>query len=92
VIVAPAERGSVMTLLDPRYSVVIPEPGLIKVPLAYPVTRRDPEWLHFLDTWIELKRKDDTIDALYSHWILGKSAARRQPRWSVLRNVLHWVE
>ncbi len=92
VIVAPAERGSVMTLLNPRFSVVIPAPGLIKVPLAYPVGRRDPEWLHFLDTWIELKRKDNTIDSLYSHWILGKSASRRGPRWSFVRNVLHWVD
>ena len=34
----------------------------------------------------------DTIDALYNHWILGKTATRRQPRWSVVRNILHWVE
>jgi len=92
VIVAPAERGSVMTLLNPRFSVVIPEPGLIKVPLGYPVPRRDAEWLQFVNSWIELKRKDNTIEALYSHWILGKTATRRQPRWSVVRNVLHWVD
>jgi ABC-type amino acid transport substrate-binding protein len=91
-VVLPAERGSVLTLLYPKYTVVVPEPGVVKIPLAYPVARRDQEWLQFVNTWIELKRKEGTIDALYGHWILGKYAEKRQPRWSVIRNVLHWVE
>lgn len=91
-VVLPAERGSVLTLLYPKYTVVVPEPGIVKIPLAYPVARRDQDWASFLNTWIELKRRDGTIDALYGHWILGKQAAKREPRWSVIRNVLHWVD
>jgi Na+/H+-dicarboxylate symporter len=91
-VVLPAERGSVLTLLYPKYTVVVPEPGIVKIPLAYPVARRDQDWASFLNTWIELKRRDGTIDALYDHWILGKQAAKRQPRWSVIRNLLGWVE
>jgi Na+/H+-dicarboxylate symporter len=91
-VVLPAERGSVLTLLYPKYTVVIPEPGVVKIPLAYPVAGRDQNWASFLNTWIELKRRDGTIDALYGHWILGKQAGKRQPRWSVIRNVLGWVE
>jgi ABC-type amino acid transport substrate-binding protein len=91
-VVLPAERGSVLTLLYPKYTVVVPEPGIVKIPLAYPVARRDQDWASFLNSWIELKRRDGTIDALYGHWILGKYAERRQPRWSVIRNVLHWVD
>jgi hypothetical protein len=30
--------------------------------------------------------------ALYDYWILGKNAVPKPPRWSVIRNVLHWVE
>jgi ABC-type amino acid transport substrate-binding protein len=86
-----AERGSVLTLLNPKYTVVVPEPGIVKIPLAYPVARRDPSWTYFLNTWIELKRRDGTIDALYGHWILGKQTSKRRPRWSIIRNVLHWV-
>jgi len=88
----PAERGSVMTLLYPKYTVVVPEPGVVKIPLAYPVAHRDQDWAYFLNTWIELKRRDGTIDALYGHWILGKQAGKRQPRWSIMRDVLHWVD
>jgi Na+/H+-dicarboxylate symporter len=91
-VVLPAERGSVLTLLYPKYTVVIPEPGVVKIPLAYPVAGRDQNWASFLNTWIELKRRDGTIDALYGHWILGKQAGKRQPRWSVIRNVLGWVD
>ena len=88
----PAERGSAWTLMYPAYSVVVPGPDPIRVPLAYPIARHDQALAAFVDTWIALKRKDGTLDAAYKHWILGQDAARRQPRWSIVRNVLHWVE
>jgi ABC-type amino acid transport substrate-binding protein len=40
-VVLPAERGSVLSLLYPKYTVVVPEPGIVKIPLAYPVAHRD---------------------------------------------------
>ena len=72
--------------------VVVPEPGLIKVPLAFPLARRDERFASFINTWIDLKRRDGTLDELYSYWILGRNAAPKTPRWSVIRNVLGWVE
>ena len=39
-----------------------------------------------------LVRKDRTIAQLYDYWILGQSAVEREPRWSIMRNVLHWVD
>lgn len=91
-VVMPAESGSVMSLLYPKFTVVVPEPEIVKIPLAYPVARRDQDWAHFMNTWIELKRRDGTIDALYGHWILGKQAGKREPRWSIMRSVLHWAD
>ena len=88
----PAERGSAWTLMYPAYSVVVPGPNPIRVPLAYPIGRRDPALAAFVNTWIALKRKDGTLDAAYRHWILGQDAVPRQPRWSIVRNVLHWVK
>ena len=88
----PAERGSAWTLLYPQFSVVVPEPGIIKVPLAYPIAEHDAAFAGFMNTWIDLKRKDGTIQRLYDYWVLGRDAAPRQPRWSVIRNVLHWVD
>ena len=91
-IALPAERGSAWTLMYPAYSVVVPEPGTIKIPLAYPIARHDQAFTAFVNTWIELKRKDGTLDAAFQYWILGKATAGRTPRWSIIRNVLHWVE
>ena len=88
----PAERGSAWTLRYPAYSVVVPGPDLIRVPLAYPIGKRDDALARFVNTWIALKRKDGTLDAAYRHWILGHDAAPDRPRWSILRDVLHWVE
>jgi Na+/H+-dicarboxylate symporter/ABC-type amino acid transport substrate-binding protein len=86
-----AESGSAWSLLYPAYTVVIPQPDTLAVPLAYPMARGETELVNFVNTWIELKKKDKTIAALYDYWILGKNAAPQQPRWSVIRNVLHWV-
>ena len=88
--VATAERGSAYTLLHPEYSVAVPRPRPFKVPLAYVIADRDSAMTAMVNTWIELKRKDGTIDALFTHWILGQKNAERTPRWSIGHNVLHW--
>jgi ABC-type amino acid transport substrate-binding protein len=87
-----AEMGSAYSLLHPEFSVSIPYPDVVKVPVAYPVARGDPELLAYLDAWVDLKKKDGTIQRLYDYWILGKNAVEWEPRWSVIRNVLHWVD
>ena len=89
-VILTAERGSFLTLLHPAYSVAVPHPLDIRLPLAYPVAGHDVEAARFLSTWIDLKKKDGTIQALYDHWILGRDAGAKAPRWSILRDVLHW--
>ena len=91
-IIGTAERGSTWTLLYPKFTVVVPEPRLVKIPLAYPLSQDDERWRDYLDVWLDLKRKDGTLDALYRYWILGQDAVPKVPRWSVIRDVLHWVD
>jgi ABC-type amino acid transport substrate-binding protein len=86
--VATAERGSAYTLLHPEYSVAVPKPRPFKVPLAYVIAGRDNAMAAMVDTWIELKRKDGTIEELFAYWILGRNAAPQRTRWSVMDNVL----
>jgi hypothetical protein len=45
-----------------------------------------------VERWAILVREDGTADELHEHWILGGGARIRGPRWSVIRDVLHWVE
>ena len=91
-IALPAERGSAWTLMYPQLSIVVPQPGIIKVPLAFPLARHDQAFASFMNTWIDLKRKDGTIQAAYDYWILGRDSSARPPRWSILRNALHWMD
>jgi len=87
-----AEAGSAWSLIHPEYTVAIPYPDVLEVPLAYGIKKNDVAFKNYLDTWIELKKKDKTIDTLYDHWILGKNTKYKEPRWSVIRNVLHWIK
>jgi Na+/H+-dicarboxylate symporter/ABC-type amino acid transport substrate-binding protein len=91
-VVLSGERGAFITLLHPEYSVVVPKPGIVKVPLAYALARNDGAWMTFVNTWIEFKRRDGTLETLTEHWIFGKRAVEPKPRWSIVRDVLGWVD
>ena len=87
-----AENGAAWTLLYPKFQVVVPVPDVVKVPLAYPVAGGDKEFADFLSQWIMLKQAGLEYSRLYSHWILGQDAVPKQPRWSIIRDVLKWVK
>ena len=87
-----AEGGSAWTLIYPKYKVVVPRPDIAKTPIAYPVAGRDREFADFLSQWIVLKKNSLQYQMLYDHWILGRDAVPKQLRWSVIRNVLKWVD
>jgi ABC-type amino acid transport substrate-binding protein len=89
-VVFPAERGSAWTLLYPRYTVVVPTPSRVRLPLAFPIGRHDERFARYVNTWLELKQKDGTLASLYDYWILGRTDDGARRRWSVVRNVLHW--
>jgi Na+/H+-dicarboxylate symporter len=87
-----AEAGSAWTLIYPRYSVAFPFPDIIKIPVAYAVPLDEQEMINFISTWVRLKKKDKTIESIYNHWILGKAAKQKEPRWCVIRDVLGWMD
>lgn len=91
-VVYSAEGGSAWTLLYPAYSVVVPRPSTSKLSTGYPLPRGDQEWESFVSEWVQIVRKDGTVTALFEHWIHGTGAEDTEPRWSVIRNVLHWVD
>ena len=92
VLVYTAESGSAWSLIYPEYSVAIPRPDIVSTPVAFALPHDDLKMKNFIDAWIELKRKDMTIKKLYEYWILGKSGDTKNPRWSIIRDVLQWVD
>jgi ABC-type amino acid transport substrate-binding protein len=91
-IVISAESGSAWTLLHPEYAVVTTVLKARHWPLGYPIGGRDRELEDFMNDWIYLSKKDGTIQTAYDHWILGRTAEEEKPRWSVIRDILGWVE
>jgi len=77
-LVFSAEAGSAWTMVYPEYTVVVPK-GI-------------SDMKAFLDAWLALKKSNGSIDRFYRHWILGEDAVVREPRWSVIKDVLHLVE
>lgn len=87
-----AEEAAAWSLLYPAYAAVIPTPHTVKVPAAFPLPHNEEGLADYLKIWLELKNHDDTIQKLYDYWVLGQSIKQQEPRWSVIRDVLHWVD
>ena len=87
-----AESGSAWTLVYPDYSVAVPLPSPIRFPVALVVPRNAVTWTEFLNEWLDVQQSTGNTQALLDHWILGKGATKRRPRWSVIRDVLPWVD
>ncbi|MEX1350992.1 MAG: hypothetical protein AB1Z31_25040, partial [Desulfobacterales bacterium] len=90
-LVISAEAGSAWTIIYPSYSVVVPEPH-IKAHAGLAMPLGDSDFGDFVDDWLKLKKTSGFINTLYDKWILGKSEEQKKPRWSIIRDVLHWVD
>lgn len=86
-----AEEAAAWTIRYPQFSFVPPTPAVL-IPSGYAVARGDTDLLLYLDTWLLNAKLNGTVDALYRYWMLGQVQATQPPRWSVIRNVLGWLE
>ncbi len=87
-----AESGSAFTLIYPEFEVVVPPELQVKLPLFYVIGHQDAEMRDFLEHWIMLRDKDGTAAEYYDHWVLGKAQRTTPPRWSIIRDVLGWIQ
>lgn len=87
-----AESGAAWTLLYPEFQVVNPFKEPVTLPLVYTLGGTDPEFETFLNHWIELNSKSKSTERLYEYWILGKDVVKQKPRWSIVHDVLHWID
>ncbi|MEQ8856427.1 cation:dicarboxylase symporter family transporter [Gimesia sp.] len=90
-LVTSAEAGAAWTLLYPEFSVINPLKKNVKVPMYY-LGAHDIEFEEFMEVWLELKKKEGIFEELYNYWILGKDNKDAEPRWSIIRDVLQWVD
>jgi Na+/H+-dicarboxylate symporter/ABC-type amino acid transport substrate-binding protein len=76
------------------YRIAFPQPSIGRDTLAYAIRNDSPHFLHYLNQWLDLKRTQGYTTRQYELWVKGKTeiAAAQEPRWSIIRNVLHWVD
>jgi len=86
-----SEEGAAWTLLYPRFTLVVPEPAIFTAQ-GFGVARGNLSLAQTVNAWILEEQAQGTVDALYRYWMLGDERRTRLPRWSVIRDVLHWVE
>jgi ABC-type amino acid transport substrate-binding protein len=85
-----AEAGSAWTLLFPQYSVVVPEPNVISIPVVFALPPDSVRWNRYVDAWIGLNKTSRQVERLYDYWILGQGAEQHKRRWSVVHDILGW--
>lgn len=92
-LVIPAEEGYTLTLLYPFFDVAIIWPyDSYQLMYAYPVAKESSDsYLFALNYWILMEKEYGRLDKKYNYWVLGKVPPATEPRWSVIRNVLHVV-
>ena len=86
--------GKTWALLYPDYGVVVPAPPIFVYDLAYPIalTPGDDNFLEYVNHWLTLEKTSGELARQFDYWILGKTPERNTPRWSIIRNVLHWID
>jgi ABC-type amino acid transport substrate-binding protein len=77
-----------------HYKIIFSDPPLGVDSLAYAIRSDSQRFLHYLDQWLDLKQSQGFSEKQYDLWIKGKTeiASPPEPRWSIIRNVLHWLE
>ncbi len=87
-----SEEAAAWSVLYPSFSLVVPKPAA-RFPVGYAVAHGNGQLLSSVNGWLAAERAQGTVDTLYEYWMLGGAAKTgRSPRWSVIRDVLGWVE
>ncbi|MGI9413549.1 MAG: cation:dicarboxylate symporter family transporter, partial [Hyphomicrobiales bacterium] len=87
-----ARTAFAWTLSYPDYSVTIPRGMHMEAPMAFLLPPDAPRLANFINTWLTLNKEHGLIKLAHDHWILGAGLKDKKPRWSIIRDVLHWVD
>ncbi|CAH0991056.1 Membrane-bound lytic murein transglycosylase F [Sinobacterium norvegicum] len=86
-----AQAGSAWTLFFPGYGIALLESSG-RYPVAYAIANGNQSVLNYANNWLNLRRVDGQQQRIYDYWMLGRGAEKKEPRWSIMRDVLGWVD
>jgi ABC-type amino acid transport substrate-binding protein len=85
-----AEAGAAWSVLYPAYSVVVPQPGAIAVPVGVGMRRGEADLAGVVNDWLVIQRSAGVLSRMRDYWVLGHGAQKNRPRWSIRHDVLGW--
>jgi Na+/H+-dicarboxylate symporter len=88
----PAEHAAAWSLLYPEFTVVVPQPNPVRLPTAFGLAANSEGLKQVIDEWVIYATNAGIVDKAYDYWITGQGAENTEPRWSIIRNVLGWVD
>ena len=86
------EQAKAWAAANPGFSAVVPENFGAPFLIAYLTPPKSEEFTRFINQWLNLKKTSGFEERMTSYWLEGNPRLSPSPRWSVLRNVLHWVD
>jgi len=89
-LVETIEIASILTLLHPEYTSLIPKSSALQFPMSYAVAKGETDFALFLGQWLATKKASGVIRHAHEYWVSGKGVEVKEPRWSIKRNVLGW--
>ena len=84
------EQAAALARSNPGITAVVPQGVSNPFLLTYLMPPDSEVMVHFVNYWLELRRADGMRQREIDYWLLGRPRAATTPRWSILRNVLHW--
>jgi proton glutamate symport protein len=77
---------------NPGFSAVVPSDFGPPLLMAYLMPPNSRAFVGFIDQWLDLQRVNGFEHRMGEYWLQGKPRLDHRPRWSIMRNVLHWVK
>ena len=87
-----AQTAFAWTLTYPQFSVTVPRGMTMRAPMAFGLPSDAPRLRNFVNIWLGLNREHGLVKLAHDHWILRTGLTDKKPRWSVIRDVLHWIK
>lgn len=92
VIMAPFFEGVIWCLDHPQYVVINFEDLIGKQYFAYPIYIDGFSWKSFVNNWLYLKKQSGFANKQREYWMEGKKPESKGERWSIMKDILHWIE
>ncbi|HXH73222.1 MAG TPA: cation:dicarboxylase symporter family transporter [Mariprofundaceae bacterium] len=78
-------------MAHPGFTAIVPEYLGTPFLIAYAMSPDAASLQRYVDHWIDIQQENGFAQKQYRYWIEG-IRTEKQRRWSIIRNVLHWVE